>query len=197
MAKIDINDLCSKFNTNEMDNLLKDYILPYISYFEIIDRYHVDEKLRKKILDQQTVIVENKNETIYMVDDLYHREDGPAIISADAEEWWYKGFRHRVIGPAIQYKNGDREWFVDGKRHRVKGPAIIKDGQLEWWQNNMRYRENGPHVITEDGDLYWYNGTRQDVITSEDFYDDYYGNDRSDDYHPDEFYYYDEGEPEL
>ena len=199
MQKIDINSLCDKFETNEMNDILKNCILPYINYFDLIERYQIDEKLRQKILKEQTVITENKREdgveTIYSVDGVYHREDGPAIITPDAKEWWYRGIRHRIVGPAIEYTNGDREWFVDGKRHRLSGPAVIKNNRKEWWQNNIKTRKDGPHVITADGMLLWFRGT-QYRATSTDFYEDYYGYDRDEttDYHADEFYYYDEEE---
>ena len=42
--------------------------------------------------------------------------------------------RHRHDGPAIEYANGDKEWYVDNKRHRHDGPAIEwADGSKSWW----------------------------------------------------------------
>jgi hypothetical protein len=39
---------------------------------------------------------------------------------------WYndKEKLHRLDGPAFEYANGDKAWYVDGKRHRLDGPAI-------------------------------------------------------------------------
>ena len=33
------------------------------------------------------------------------------------------GFLHREDGPAVEYLNGDKSWWVNGKRHREDGPA--------------------------------------------------------------------------
>lgn len=30
---------------------------------------------------------------------------------------------HRLDGPAIEYKNGSKEWYKDGVSHREDGPA--------------------------------------------------------------------------
>ena len=44
---------------------------------------------------------------------------------------------HRTDGPAIEYVNGDKSWWVDGKLHRTDGPAIERaDGYKEWWVND-------------------------------------------------------------
>ena len=44
------------------------------------------------------------------------------------------GKKHRVDGPAIEWPNGSREWWVEGKRHRTDGPAVVgADGYHEWW----------------------------------------------------------------
>ena len=34
------------------------------------------------------------------------------------------GKLHRVDGPAIEYSNGTKEWYINGKRHRLDDPAI-------------------------------------------------------------------------
>jgi hypothetical protein len=47
-----------------------------------------------------------------------------------------KGELHRTDGPAVEYADNYREWYLNGKLHRVDGPAIeYKDGSCEWWQN--------------------------------------------------------------
>jgi hypothetical protein len=35
------------------------------------------------------------------------------------------GILHNYHGPAIIYSNGDVEYWVRGKRHRINGPAVI------------------------------------------------------------------------
>ena len=45
-----------------------------------------------------------------------------------------KGELHCTDGPAIEYANGSRAWWVDGQLHRVDGPAVEwPDGTCEWW----------------------------------------------------------------
>ena len=49
---------------------------------------------------------------------------------------------HRLDGPAVEYADGDKEWFVDGKRHRLDGPAVeCANGAKEWYVEGERYSE--------------------------------------------------------
>jgi hypothetical protein len=42
--------------------------------------------------------------------------------------------RHRTDGPAIEWADGDKWWFLNGKHHRTDGPAIeCMDGSTQWW----------------------------------------------------------------
>jgi hypothetical protein len=45
---------------------------------------------------------------------------------------------HREDGPAVEYVNGDRSWFIYGKRHRMDGPAVEWGDRMEWWINGER-----------------------------------------------------------
>lgn len=41
---------------------------------------------------------------------------------------------HRDDGPAIEWENGDKEWWLNGHKHRLDGPAVEwANGQVEWW----------------------------------------------------------------
>ena len=73
----------------------------------------------------------------------YHREDGPAIEWGDgSKEWYLNGFCHREDGPAIEYSDGDKDWFINGKRHREDGPACeYTNGYKAWWLNGIEYTE--------------------------------------------------------
>lgn len=70
-----------------------------------------------------------------------HRIDNPAVEYRDGtKEWWQMGKLHRIDGPAVEYKNGDRYWYRKGKLHRIEGPAIDHingiDGSIglkEWY----------------------------------------------------------------
>jgi hypothetical protein len=40
---------------------------------------------------------------------------------------------HRLDGPAIEYTDGHKEWWVDGKRHRLDGPASVWSNGAKFW----------------------------------------------------------------
>src|SRR6056300_1245101 len=44
--------------------------------------------------------------------------------------------RHREDGPAVEYTDGDKEWFINGALHREDGPAFeyANDGNA-WYIN--------------------------------------------------------------
>jgi len=63
----------------------------------------------------------------------FHRENGPAIEYRNGtKEWWWHGYLHRVDGPAVEDANGSKFWYRHGIRHREDGPAIIADGIKHW-----------------------------------------------------------------
>ena len=55
---------------------------------------------------------------------------------------WYRndkflGVVHREDGPAVEYHNGYKEWWVHGNKHRLNGPSIeIPNGKKFWFINN-------------------------------------------------------------
>ena len=70
-----------------------------------------------------------------------HREDGPAIEYANGYKSWYiNGNRHREDGPAIEWSDGYKSWFINGKRHREDGPA------LEWANGGKSWYLDGKEV---------------------------------------------------
>jgi hypothetical protein len=41
---------------------------------------------------------------------------------------------HRLDGPAKEYSNGTKAWFINDKCHRLDGPAIVwENGSKGWW----------------------------------------------------------------
>jgi len=87
-----------------------------------------------------------------------HRLDGPAIEWADGtKEWWVNNKRHREDGPAIEWASGKKEWYLNNKRHRVGGPAIERaDGFKVWFLKGKCHREDGPAVEYAGGHKEWY-----------------------------------------
>ena len=52
----------------------------------------------------------------YYVNNVLHREDGPAVENVNGNKYWYKnGKRHREDGPAIEWVDGDKDWYLNGK----------------------------------------------------------------------------------
>ena len=71
----------------------------------------------------------------------YHREDGPAIEYVNGNKYWYiNGKRHREDGPAVKYEDGSKAWYLNGKLHREDGPALERaNGRKEYWINDTKY----------------------------------------------------------
>ncbi|MDE1834752.1 MAG: hypothetical protein KGH64_05445 [Candidatus Micrarchaeota archaeon] len=60
-------------------------------------------------------------------------------LNGDKEWRLPNGKLHRTDGPAIEYANGDKEWYLNGQRHRTDGPAFERaNGDKEWWLNGRR-----------------------------------------------------------
>ena len=76
--------------------------------------------------------------------------------------------RHREDGPAIEYTDGSKEWYLNDKRHREDGPAIEDpNGYRAWYLNGKLHREDGPAIEWAEGDKDWYlNGEK---LTEEEF----------------------------
>jgi hypothetical protein len=52
------------------------------------------------------------------------------------------GSLHREDGPALEYNNGDKSWYINGLRHREDGPAIEwVNGNKTWYLNDIRCTE--------------------------------------------------------
>jgi hypothetical protein len=82
-----------------------------------------------------------------------HREDGPAIEYADGGKLWYlRGVYHREDGPAVEWPNGYKEWRLNGELHREDGPAVEwVDGSKDWYLNDERVNEDGTPYIDPVG----------------------------------------------
>jgi len=91
-----------------------------------------------------------------------HREDGPAAEWTDGfKEWWLNGQRHRKNGPAIERPNGTKEWWAHGQLHREDGPAVEYAGGLKgWWLFDVQYIEKE----------YWTKIYEMGLITKEDLF---------------------------
>jgi hypothetical protein len=72
-----------------------------------------------------------------------HRTLGPAVEYANGrKEWWVDGQLHRTDGPAIEGSGGTKAWYLNGQRHQTDGPAVeYADGHKEWWVDDQQLSE--------------------------------------------------------
>jgi hypothetical protein len=98
-----------------------------------------------------------------------HRTDGPAVEYTDGTKHWYiRDQRHRTDGPAIEHANGSKYWYIRGKRHRTDGPAVeYVSGSKQWYIRGQLHRTDGPAVEWADGDKEWWVDGEQ--LTEEEF----------------------------
>ena len=70
----------------------------------------------------------------------------------EGKKLWYKkhlenNLLHRLDGPAREWADGEKEYFVEGKRQRLDGPAI------EYASGDKEYLVNGVDVTDKIKDL--------------------------------------------
>jgi len=69
----------------------------------------------------------------WYVNDILHREDGPAIEFANGDKVWFiNGKRHREDGPAFEYADGDKEWYL--YNHHVTEEIVMDPGKRKEWE---------------------------------------------------------------
>jgi len=72
--------------------------------------------------------------------------DSLCSVDSFGNKFWKNkdGQFHRVNGPAVEYKDGSKRWFLNGKCHRIDGPAAVDaDGSQFWYLN-------GTYIPTEE-----------------------------------------------
>jgi len=86
----------------------------------------------------------NGNKRWYNSDGKKHREDGPAVEFANGYKIWYiNDEKHREDGPAVEHANGEKLWYINDKRHREDGPAVVyADGDKHWYINGVNYTQD-------------------------------------------------------
>ena len=59
------------------------------------------------------------------------------IDGEGTKRWYLNDIPHREDGPAVEYANGEKIWKVNGITHRLDGPAhITSDGDKVWYIND-------------------------------------------------------------
>ena len=112
-------------------------------------------------MKEQFIHIRTDGATYYYSDremTVYHREGGPAVEWADGyKEWYLNGKRHREDGPAIDYTNGYKAWYINNKLHREDGHAAeYANDWKNWYINGKLHREDGPAVEYTNGYKDWY-----------------------------------------
>lgn len=94
---------------------------------------------------------------LYCINGKLHRVYGPAVEWLNGDnEWWINGRMHRLNGPANDRKL-IKEWRINGILHRTDGPAVeYPCGVQEWRINGVLHRIGGPAVIYPDGVQEWW-----------------------------------------
>lgn len=87
----------------------------------------------------------------------------PYKIKNDSGTFYYNknSMLHRKDGPAIEYSNGGKQWWVNGKRHREDGPAIIDNFCKQWYINGELHREDGPAIEYNNGSKFYFLNNHQ------------------------------------
>jgi len=59
------------------------------------------------------------------------------------EFWYWKNddnYFHHEDGPAIEYDNGTKFWYINGKLHNNVGPAVeYSDGRVYYYLDDIMY----------------------------------------------------------
>jgi len=89
-------------------------------------------------MKEQYIHINQYGNKIYYKDramNIFHRLDGPAIEYTNGHKAWYvDGQLHRLDGPAVESANGHKAWYVDGQLHRLDGPAYEHaEGGKAWY----------------------------------------------------------------
>ena len=67
---------------------------------------------------QTCCVIHNNGTKFWYKNGRIHRDDGPAVESADGTKFWYKnGKIHREDGPAREYANSYKEYWLNDKEY--------------------------------------------------------------------------------
>ena len=65
------------------------------------------------------------------------------------------GVRHRTDGPAAEYADGTKAWWLNDELHRTDGPAVeFANGTKRWYLNNELVEMED--VITDPKEQFWW-----------------------------------------
>lgn len=81
----------------------------------------------------------------WLVNGMYHRQDGPAIERPDGEKMWvFLGMVHRLDGAAVEKADGSKEWWVSGRQYR---------SIADWAEAALQYERRDHHNTPTQEDI--------------------------------------------
>ena len=133
----------------------------YLGILQIDDykRKHIKKILHSKSIKVHTDDNESSTTTSYKIENVYHNEFGPARIRVNKKEG-YNLFGMVLPNNIKSLKtSGYKEWYIRGYRHRLDGPAVVyNEGAEEYWVNNKLHNDFGPALISRNVTEYYRHG---------------------------------------
>ena len=84
-------------------------------------------------LEPVHTIDEKNGRQYWTVDNLLHREDGPAWINQYGDQEWHQhGRYHRIDGPAYMGSDGTQEWFINDRDITQEVEQWMKLKEITW-----------------------------------------------------------------
>ncbi len=104
-------------------------------------KWYKNGKLHRAVRDQPAIIHANGNKEWRQRGQLHRARDRPAIEYINGgREWWRNGVLDRDFDqPAVVEADGHSVWYRCGRKHRQIGPAVIyANGNTEHWYDGQR-----------------------------------------------------------
>ncbi len=131
-------------------------------------------ELQSTVDNTQPKMTVNDHAKEWIVNNKYHRTDGPALEQFDGTKAWYiNGKYHRVDGPAVEWHDGYKEFWINGKEFTLEEfhshpdctawPKLTVDhaGNRIWRNKHGLYHKiDGPAIEHANGDTLWYQNSR-------------------------------------
>ena len=96
----------------------------------------------------------------YNHNDELHNPNGPAVEYPDgSKKYFINGEPHRADGPALEWADRSKLYYIDGELHRTDGPAYEdEDGDKLYCKHGKLHRTDGPAYIMHGYKLHFING---------------------------------------
>jgi len=71
-------------------------------------------------------------------------------VDANGNVHYYNNIElyHRLDGPAIEWCDGGKEWYINGELHKKKGPAVCTQELKQWWLYGKLYPKHCHNKLT-------------------------------------------------